>query len=122
MAKTTKTKAAAKVKKTKPSQQPDWKGVGGNRKPRGYSSEEIDYARAVGKLLQARRVTAGLTQAELGEAVGCQCVAQCRRETGVTTLSVADLYRYALVLGCNVADFLPTAKTNNATSGKNAEK
>lgn len=66
------------------------------------TATEIDVQ--IGGLIRDRRAAAGLTQAELGKAIGVTFQQVQKYERGVNRVSAAALLKVADALQCNVAD------------------
>lgn len=70
-------------------------------------------ARGAQSPIAAARIAAGLTQAQLAEAVGCKPLAVSRWEHGQREPSAIILQRVAHVLGCNMEDLLKPIETGD---------
>lgn len=61
----------------------------------------------VGQQLRTRRVEAGLSQSQLGQAIGVTFQQVQKYEKGANRVSASMLHRCAGLLGCHASDFFP---------------
>ena len=61
----------------------------------------------IGAKLRAARVKAGLTQAQLGEAIGSSYQSVSQYESGVAAMSALQVVRAAEALKCSTLDLIP---------------
>lgn len=66
-----------------------------------------DIDRQVGETLRTIRKRVGLSQAELGEAIGISFQQLQKYETGANRITAGRLFEFASALGCEVQDFFP---------------
>jgi transcriptional regulator with XRE-family HTH domain len=61
----------------------------------------------IGAKLKARRIAQGLTQTQLGEALGVQFQSISQYESGRAAMTALQLVRAADALGCSTLDLIP---------------
>lgn len=70
----------------------------------------------VGRALRVRRVEAGISQTQLGQALGITFQQIQKYENGTNRISASKIHKCAEMLGCSLVDFFPPA--SEATSIK----
>ena len=76
------------------------------RKPEGNAERRL--ARAVGAAIAGRRKAQGMTQAQLAELMNVEKETISRMETGAISPTLHRLAQLAMLLECEIADFLQT--------------